>query len=106
MNPRHFLLGLMVGGVAALLYSRRSRRNKRQAFRRYSFEMKDDILERLKEIEEITKETYEKIVDSVVISYEESKILTSWEASRIKEELNSAYEQMKKIVHASKETEK
>jgi gas vesicle protein len=106
MNSRYFLLGVMVGGVAALLYSRRSRRNKRQALRRYYFEMKDDILERLKEIEEITKETYEKIVDSVVISYEESKILTSWETSRIKEELNSAYEQMKKIVQASRETEK
>lgn len=106
MSSRYFLLGVMVGGVAALLYYRRPRRNKRQALRRYSFEMKDDILERLVEIEEITKETYEKIVDSVVISYEESKILTSWEASRIKEELNSAYEQMKKILKTSQETEK
>jgi gas vesicle protein len=105
MNIRYFLLGAMAGAVAGIIYSSQSRSKTKEDRRRYYFEMKDDILERLKEIEEITKETYEKIVDSVVISYEESKILTSWEASRIKEELNSAYEQMKKILNASKETE-
>jgi gas vesicle protein len=101
MSSRYFLLGIMIGAIFSILYVPLYRRKTKQAMRRYYFEMKDDILENLKEIEEISKETYGKIVDSVVISYEDSKILTSWEASRIKEELKSGYERMKKILRAS-----
>ncbi len=103
MSSRYFLLGAIVGAVAGILYAPKSGRKARESMRRYYFEMKDTILENMGEIKDITRETYETVVDSAVAAYEESKIITSWEASRIKEELKSGYERMKELLTASRQ---
>lgn len=106
MRSQYFLLGAMLGAIAGILYAPKSGKKTQETMRRYYFEMKDNILENMGEIKDITRETHENVVDSVVAAYEQSKIITSWEASRIKDELKAGYERMKKILQVTPKTEK
>jgi len=92
----------MVGAIAGILDALKSGIKTQETMRRYYSEMKDNIQENMGEIKDITRETYENVVDSVVAAYEQSKIITSREASRIKEELKSGYERMKELLAVSR----
>ena len=106
MSTRYFWFGAMLGAIAGILYAPKSGKRTQQDMRRYYFQMKDNILENLGEMKDITRETYENVVDSVVAGYEEAKIITSWEGFRVKEELKTGYEKMKELLEQSQTTER
>ena len=106
MSTRHFLFGAMLGAIAGILYAPKAGKRTQEDLRRYYFQMKDTILENLGEIKNITKETYENVVDSVVTGYEEAKIITSWEAFRVREDLKAGYRRVKDLVERSRMAEK
>ncbi|MFP4082155.1 MAG: YtxH domain-containing protein [Candidatus Aminicenantes bacterium] len=103
MDIRDFLLGLLTGAVAGILFSPKSGKETREEMRRYYFEMKDQILENLPQIKDITKETYENVVNTVVAGYEEAKKITTKEAAEIREELKAGYDRIKKVTSKTPE---
>jgi len=102
MSERSFFFGALTGFIAGLLLAPKSGRSLRQDMRTYYFEMKDQILENLSQIKDITKETYENVVNSVVKGYEEAKLVTSGEAAQIRAELKSGYSRIKTILREPK----
>lgn len=100
MSNRSFLFWALTGFIAGVLFAPKSGKETRESMRSYYFEMKDQILENLSQIKDITKETYDNVVNSVVKGYEEAKLVTSGEAAQIKNELKSGFSQIKKILSA------
>jgi len=98
MSEKHFFLGAMAGFVVGLLFAPQSGKKTREETRTYYFEMKDKILENLSEIKDVTRETYENVVNTVVRGYEDAKLITSAEASQIREELKQGYNRIKDLI--------
>jgi gas vesicle protein len=96
----------MLGAIAGILYAPKAGKKTQEDMRRYYFQMKDNILENMGEIKDISKETYENVVDSVVAGYEEAKIITSWEAFRVREDLKAGYARVKELLDISRAAEK
>jgi len=103
MSDRSFLFWALTGFIAGLLLAPKSGKETRENMRTSYFEMKDKILENLSQIKDITKDTYENVVNSVVKGYEEAKLVTSGEASQIRNELKDGYTRIKTILSASSE---
>lgn len=106
MSDRSFLFWGLTGFIAGLLLAPKSGKETRENMRTYYFEMKDKILENLAQIKDITKDTYENVVNSVVKGYEEAKLVTSGEASQIRSELKDGYTRIKTILSVPEEKEK
>lgn len=105
MSQKDFLLGAMAGAIIGILFAPKAGKSTRESMRKYYFEMKDQILENLSQMKNITKETYENVVNSVVKGYEEAKVVTSEEAAQIRHELKGGYNQLRDIWTAPKKTE-
>jgi gas vesicle protein len=103
MSEKDFLLGAMAGVIVGILFAPKSGRSTRESMRTYYFEMKDNILENLSQIKDITRETYENVVNSVVKGYEEAKVVTTEEAAQIRQELKSGYSRIKMVLTAPQE---
>jgi len=103
MSERHFFLGALAGFAAGVLFAPKSGRVTREAMRTYYFEMKDQVLENMSQIKDITKETYENVVNTVVKGYEEAKLVTSGEAAQIRKELKSGYDRIKTVLTVPEE---
>jgi len=103
MSMKDYLLGLITGAMAGILFSPKSGKETREDMRWYYFEIKDRIFENLSEIKNITKDTYSNVVESVVSGYEDTKKITEREAAEIREELMSGYDRIKKMNLGAKE---
>ncbi len=97
MSMKDYLLGLITGAMAGVLFSPKSGKDTREDMRWYYFEMKDRIFENLSQIKNITKDTYDNVVKSVVSGYEDTKKITEKEAAEIKKELMEGYDRIKKM---------
>lgn len=62
-------------------------------------EIKDQIVERLKKLEDVTQEEYDEIVKAVLAEYSAGKKITADEAKELEVTLRDGYEAMKKTVH-------
>jgi len=98
MSSKDFFLGAMLGALAGVLFAPKSGKETRETAKNYYFEMKDKVLEDMSKIKDISRETYDKVVNSVVSGYEETRKITSREAAEIKEELKSGYGRMRQLV--------
>ena len=103
MTNRSFFLGALTGVVLGLMFAPGSGKRTRQAMRGHYFEMKDRILEALSQIKDISRETYENVVNSVVTGYEEARLVTSGEAAQIRSELKNGYQRVRTVLAAAPE---
>lgn len=95
MSEKHFFLGAAAGFLLGLLFAPKSGEKTRKELETYYIEIRERILQNLSEIKEITRETYENIVKNVVRGYEDAKLITSVEASQIRDELKDGYYRIK-----------
>jgi len=98
MSEKHFFLGAAAGFLVGLLFAPKSGEKTRKEIRTYYIEIRDRIVENLSEIKEITRETYDNVVNNAVKGYEEAKLITSAEATQIREELKDGYYRIKKLI--------
>jgi gas vesicle protein len=103
MSEKGFLLGALAGVITGILIAPKAGRATRESISSYYFEMKDRILENLSQIKDITKETYDNVVNTVVKGYEEAKVITSEEGDQIRQELKSGYNRIKAVLSTSEE---
>jgi gas vesicle protein len=91
-------VGALAGVIAGILLAPQSGKETRADIAKYIHEMKDKIAEELAKAGEVTKESYNEIVEKIVKVYELDKKITVEDAQDIKEKLNDNYDQVVKTV--------
>lgn len=62
-------------------------------------EIKDQIVERLAKLEDITQEKYEEVVKAVIADYSAAKKITADQAKELETTLRDGYEAIRQTVH-------
>jgi gas vesicle protein len=103
MSSKDFFFGAVLGALAGVLFAPKSGKETREGAKTYYLEMKDQVLEEMGKVKDISRETYEKVVNSVVRGYEDTRKITSREAVEIKQDLKSGYDRMQQLVSGWRE---
>jgi gas vesicle protein len=90
-----FLKGVLFGAVAGILLAPRSGRETREEIKKAYEEITDNITEELCRLKEVTLDTYNQVVHSVVNGYLEAKKITAKEAEQIIAELKDGYDKIR-----------
>ncbi|MCL5795600.1 MAG: YtxH domain-containing protein [Patescibacteria group bacterium] len=96
------LAGAIAGALAGILFAPKSGKETRADMAKYYVKIKDDVAEKIAEISDLTKESYEKIVAGVVASYEQAKKITAKDAAIIKRDLDKAYIKVREAMDQTK----
>lgn len=89
------LIGALAGIITGILIAPRSGKETRDVlYAKYS-DIKDDLMEKLGEVKNITKENYGQIVDEVILKYQKSKRISEEEAEKFKEDLKAGFNKIK-----------
>ena len=103
MDKTNFIEGIAVGAVAGaiagLLLAPKSGQQMRDNIKEDLMEVKDQIVERLGKLEDLTQEKYDEVVKAVLAEYSASKKITADEAKELEAKLRDNYEAIKKTVH-------
>jgi len=95
-------VGVLAGAIAGILLAPKSGKETRADIVGYVHEIKDKIAEELAKVGDVTKETYNGIVDKVVKVYELGKKITTEDATDIREKLDDNYDEVVKTIRAKK----
>jgi len=98
-------VGVLAGAIAGILLAPKSGKETRADITNYIHEMKDKIAEELAKVGDVTRETYNGIVDKVVKVYELGKKITTEDADDIRKKLDDNYDKVIKTIRAKKATE-
>ncbi len=100
------VIGAVAGAIAGILFAPKSGRETRDELKETLTQVKDDVATKIGDfdIQELTKNAYQTVVDTVVRTYEDAKKLTASEASNIKSDLEQGYEDI--IVAGNKASKK
>lgn len=91
-------VGALAGVIAGILLAPQSGKETRADIAKYIHEMKNKIAEELTKAGEVTKESYNEIVEKIVKVYELEKKITAEDAQDIKEKLNNNYDEVVKTI--------
>lgn len=91
-------VGILAGVIAGVLFAPKSGKETRADIKDYIVEMKDKIAEELNKAGDVTKETYNEIVDKIVKVYELEKKITAEDVADIKEKLDANFDEVKKVI--------
>ena len=98
-------VGVLAGAIAGILLAPKSGKETRDDLVKQIHEMKDKIAEELTKVGDVTKETYNGIVDKVVKVYELGKKITTEDADDIRKRLDDNYDKVVKTIRAKKAVE-
>lgn len=106
MNSKDFLKGALAGAVAGALagifFAPKSGKETRADMVEYYEKIKDEVAEKIAEVSDLTKETYEKVVAGVVATYEQGKKITTKDAAIIKRDLGKGYAKVREAMDNTK----
>ncbi len=93
--------GVITAAVAAcaiyFLTGERGRKN-REKIKEFALDIKKDVLEKMKELKDITKDEYLRIVDEIADKYKRIKKVSEEEFSNIVEEIKGAWKHIEKEI--------
>lgn len=90
-----FLKGVLFGVLAGILMAPRSGRETREEIKKTYEEITERITEELARLKEVSTDTYNHVVHSVVNGYLEAKKITVKEADQIIAELKDGYDKIR-----------
>ena len=96
MPKLKFLKGALLGVIAGILMAPKSGKETRDEIKRYYQEISDRISEELARMKEVTRDSYDQIVGSVILSYQEARKITAREAELIRQTLADGFEKIRK----------
>ena len=103
MDKKNLIEGLAVGAVAGaiagLLLAPKSGEEMRNDIKEDLMDIKDQIVERLEKLEDLTQAKYDEVVKAVVAEYSAAKKITDDEAKELEAKLGDDYEAIKKTIH-------
>ncbi len=98
-------VGALAGVIAGILLAPKSGKETRADIASHIHEMKDKIAEELAKASNMTKESYNGIVDKIVKVYELGKKVTIDDAEQIRKKLDDNYDEVVKTIRAKKAIE-
>jgi len=98
-------VGVLAGAIAGILLAPKSGKETRADISNYIHEMKDKIADELAKAGDVTKETYNGIVDKIVKVYELGKKITTEDADDIRKKLDDNYDTVIKNINVKKAIE-
>ena len=103
MDKKTFVEGIAVGAVAGaiagLLLAPKSGQEMRNDIKEALMEIKDQIVERLEKLEDVTQEKYDEVVKAVLAEYSAAKKITDDEAKELETKLRDGYEAILQTIH-------
>lgn len=97
--------GVLAGAIAGILLAPKSGKETRADIANHIHEIKDKIAIELDKAGEVTKETYNGIVDKIVKVYELEKKLSKDDAKDIKKKLDNNYDKVMETLKTKETTE-
>ncbi len=93
---RSFLSGFFIGFTAGMLFSPKSGKETRADISGAYQEIRDRVVEEVSRVSDISRETYNQIVDSLTTAYTQTARITAEQASAIRRELEDGFERIKR----------
>ncbi len=98
-------VGVLAGAIAGILLAPKSGKETRADIANYIHEMKDKIAEELAKASNVTKATYNGIVEKIVKIYHMEKKITAEDAKDIQKKLDDNYDKVVKVLESKKAKE-
>jgi len=92
------LIGVLAGAIGGILFAPQSGEETRTDLVDSFNEIKGKVTEKLAEVEDFTRETYDNAVHGVVATYEEAKKITPEDAAKISDIFDKSFADIEKIV--------
>ena len=90
-----FLKGVLWGVLAGILLAPRAGRETREEIKKIYGEITDRITDDLARLKEVSRDTYNQVIQSAVNAYLETKKITKKEAEQIIAELKEGYDKIR-----------
>ncbi len=90
-----FLKGVLWGVLAGMLLAPKAGKETREEIKKIYCEITDQITEELARLKEVSLETYNQVIHSVVNGYLEAKKITIKESEQILAELKEGYDKIR-----------
>jgi gas vesicle protein len=90
-----FLKGVLFGVLAGIILAPKAGKETRDEIKKTYEDITDRITEELSRLKEVTADTYNQVVQSVVNVYTETKKITKTEADQIVAELKEGYDKIR-----------
>lgn len=100
------LAGMVAGVVAGILFAPKSGKETRKDIADLAGRIKNDVTHKLSQLTQVTKETYEDVVNSVTKRYEDAKEITQEEAGKLKDEFQKNYNSVKEAAESDRKASK
>ena len=97
MKAMNFLSGALFGLITGILFAPKSGRETRENIKTVYDEISERISAELSQMKDVSKETYDRVVNSAVSAFQETKKITTQEAEAIKKDLKDGYVRIKDI---------
>jgi gas vesicle protein len=99
---KHFIKGLaagaVLGAVAALITTMENKSEQAQAIQKAAAKIKDKVAKHAKEIGQLTRAAYGKIVDTTVAEFKGLKELSHDEVEELRDELKESWADVEKMM--------
>jgi len=92
------LIGILAGAIGGILLAPQSGEETRADLAENFNSIKDEVTGKLAEVEDFTRETYDKAVSGVVATYEEAKKITPDDAAKISDIFDKSFAEIEKVV--------
>jgi len=87
MKKRHVLAGLVtglaIGGLTGVLFAPKSGKETRKDIKKAYTKISKDVIDKIKEVQDLTKDKYHEIVDKAVLEYQKIEKITKDQVSQI-----------------------
>ena len=88
-------MGAILGAAAAIFLAPKSGQEMREDVKRIASDLTKKIAKEVEDAKDLTKESYDKIVDTVVAEYNKDKKMTEEVFNEIKKELKAKWLEVK-----------
>jgi len=103
-------VGITAAAVAAagafFLYGSKNAAKNRKAVKSWTLKAKADVLEKIEDAKDMTKEEYEQLIDTVSSAYQNAKNASKVDLSTFKKEMKEHWQQIAKSAVAGSKTAK
>lgn len=99
------VIGAIAGAVAGILFAPKSGKETRDDLKDTLTQVKDDVASKIAhlDIQELTQNAYQTVVNTVLRTYEDAKKLSSDEVTNIRSDLDKGYEEIKEAASKARD---
>lgn len=98
------VLGAIGGALAGVLFAPKSGKETREDIKKMVDDIKNDVVKKVTDMGELTRDKYNKVISGIVAGYQEAKRITPDQAKEITDALSESFDKIEKV--AKKEVKK